>query len=118
MSSAAPATTAPAVTCTEHPGFKPVGTCSRCGRFVCARCETWGEFCAACEYRRLRELPSLARWARWAQWALSLGALGALAGVVLNGWLSFRFNGGVVASADASLYHRLAPWLDLPVVVA
>jgi len=106
------------VTCQEHPGFKPVGTCSRCGRFVCARCETWGDFCAACEDRRLRELPSLARWARWARWTLGLGALGALAAVVLNGWLSFRLHDGVAASADASVYYRLSVVLDVPVVAA
>lgn len=108
----------PEVTCLEHPGFKPVGTCSRCGRFVCARCETWGDFCAACEYRRLRELPSLAHWGRRAQWALSIGALGALSGVVLNGWLSFRLHEGMAAVADASVYYRLTPLLDVLVVAA
>jgi hypothetical protein len=118
MPSAAASTAVPEVSCQEHPGFKPVGTCSRCGRFVCARCETWGDFCAACEYRRLRELPSLARWAGWARGALALSALGALAGVVLNGWLSFRLQEGVAAFADASLYYRLSPALDVPVVVA
>jgi len=118
MPSAASAAAAPEVTCLEHPGFKPVGTCSRCGRFVCARCETWGDFCAACEYRRLRELPSLARWARRARWTLGMGALAALAGVVLNGWLSFQLHEGVATSADASVYYRLAPLLEVPVVVA
>jgi hypothetical protein len=38
--------------------------------------------------------------------------------VVLNGWLSFRLHEGVAASADASAYYRLSPWLDAPVVVA
>jgi hypothetical protein len=57
-------------------------------------------------------------WGRWARWTLSLGALGALSGVGLNGWLSFQLHDGVAASRDASVYLRLSPLLDVPVLVA
>jgi hypothetical protein len=114
----APAATARDVACPEHPTFQPVGTCSRCGRFVCARCETWGDCCAACEYRRLRELPSLRVRGNLAQAALALTALGLSLGAALDGWMISRLDGPLEASEAARTYDRLSTLLTLPLLVA
>jgi hypothetical protein len=106
-----------AAVCPEHPRFKPLGTCSRCGRFVCARCETWGDFCAACEHRRLRELSSTATLARCSQALLGVRALLALLGVVLHRWLLLRLEGGLAASEDAEAYSELSSLLGVSAVV-
>lgn len=106
------------VACPEHPSFQPVGTCSRCGRFICARCETWGDCCAACEYRRLRELPSLRARGNLAQASLALAALGLSLGAALDGWLISRLDGGMAASEAAGTHDRLSGLLTLPLLVA
>jgi hypothetical protein len=117
MTSASPAV-ARDIACPEHPTFKPVGTCSRCGRFVCARCETWGDFCAACEHRRLRELPSLRTRGLLAQAALGLVALGMLLGAVLDGWLISQLGGGWVARDAAMTHQRFSGLLSVPLLAA
>ena len=106
------------VVCSEHPTFRPVGTCSRCGRFVCARCETWGECCAACEYRQLRELPSLRTRGSLTLAALGLAALGLLLGAILDGWLISRLHGGLVPGDAAATYQRLSGLLSVPLLAA
>jgi hypothetical protein len=106
------------VACPAHPTFKPVGTCSRCGRFVCARCELWGDLCAACEYRQLRGLPSLRTRGSLAQTALGLAALGLLLGAVLDGWLISRLEGGMAARDAAGTYERLSGLLSVPLLLA
>jgi hypothetical protein len=43
--------------CAAHPGSAAVGTCGRCGDFLCATCRTrWGDsaLCVACTERALR----------------------------------------------------------------
>jgi hypothetical protein len=106
------------VTCPEHPTLKPVGTCSRCGRFVCARCETWDDFCATCEHRRLRELPSLRARGSLAQGSLALVALGTLLGAVLTGWLISRLDDGAASFEAANDYFRLSRLLSVPQLLA
>ncbi len=106
------------VACPTHPTFKPVGTCSRCGRFVCARCETWGDFCAACEYRQLRELPSLRGRGSLTRWSLGLVALSMTLGATLSGWLISKLDGGM-APVDAFMtYERLSRMLTVSVGLA
>jgi hypothetical protein len=114
----APATVARDVACPEHPTFQPVGTCSRCGRFVCARCETWGDCCAACEYRRIRELPSLRVRGSLAQAALALTALGLSFGALLDGWMISLLDGPLAASEAARTYDRFPSLLGLGLLVA
>lgn len=114
--SSASAALARDVVCPEHPTFKPVGTCSRCGRFICARCETWGDRCAACEYRQLRELPSLRTRGSLAMGALGLAALGLLLGAMLDGWLITRLQGGWVPRDAAATYERLWELLRVPLL--
>jgi len=114
----APAAMARAVACPEHPTFQPVGTCSRCGRFVCARCETWGDCCAACEYRRLRELPSLRVRGYLAQAFLALAAVGLSLGAALDGWLISQLHGGMASSDASGTYDRLSTLLAMPTLVA
>ncbi len=114
----APAATARDIACPVHPTFQPVGTCSRCGRFVCARCETWGDCCAACEYRRLRELPSLRVRGYLAQAALALAALGLSLGATLDGWLISRLDGGMGAFEATGTYERISGMLTVPLLVA
>lgn len=104
------------VVCPEHPTFKPVGTCSRCGRFICARCETWADCCAACEHRQLRQLPSLRTRAGLTMAALAMSALGLLLGAILDGWLISRLQGGLVAHDTAATYHRLSDALTVPLL--
>lgn len=118
MTSASPTARAFGATCPEHSGFRPVETCSRCGRFLCARCETWGEFCATCEHRQLEALPSAASRGRWAQWALALVALSAVPTVALNGWLITQLHPATALSVDPSAYLWRTLLLDLPVIVA
>jgi hypothetical protein len=108
----------PEVACPTHPAFKPVGTCSRCGRFVCARCETWGDFCAACEYRQLRELPSLRARGSLAQGSLGLVMLCTLFGAFLNGWLISRLNGGMTPSEAAWTYARVSTMVSPALLLA
>lgn len=108
----------PEVACPEHPAFKPVGTCSRCGRFVCARCETWGDVCAACEYRQLRELPSLRARGSLARGALGLAVLCTLFEAFLNGWLISRLNEGMTLSAVAFTYEQASRPLNLALLLA
>jgi hypothetical protein len=115
---AAPAATVPELTCPAHPAFKPVGTCSRCGRFVCARCETWGDFCAACEYRQLRELPSLRARGSLTRGSLGLVSLGTLLGAVLHGWLISRLDGGMAPGEAFRAYERLSSLLSGPLLLA
>jgi len=117
-SASASASVARDVVCPEHPTFKPVGTCSRCGRFVCARCETWGDFCAACEHRQLRALPSLRTRGSLTLAALGLAAIGLLLGAVLDGWLISRLRGGMVAPDAAATYQRLSGLLSVPLLAA
>ncbi|MBN1207110.1 MAG: DUF4328 domain-containing protein [Myxococcaceae bacterium] len=114
----ATSTAARDVTCPAHPTLKPVGTCARCGRFVCARCETWDDCCAACEHRRLRELPSLRNRASLAQWSLALFALGTLLGAVLTGWLISRLDDGVATFEVERTYDRLSRLLTAPQLLA
>ncbi len=106
------------VACLAHPAFKPVGTCSRCGRFVCARCETWGELCAACEYRQLRELPSLRTRGSLTRWSLGLVTVGMGLGAILTGWLISRLDSGLAPDEAARTYERLSRLLTAPVVLA
>jgi hypothetical protein len=111
---AAPALTA---TCPDHSGFKPVGTCARCGRFVCARCETWGELCAACEHRKLKELSSTATMGLAARWMLGLRVLLALSGAALHRWMLGRLSDGLPGGEDAETYSQLNALLVLGLVV-
>jgi hypothetical protein len=116
--SSAPTTVARDVACPEHPSFQPVGTCSRCGRFICARCETWDGCCAACEYRRLRELPSLRARGNLAQASLAVAALGLSLGAALDGWLISGLDGGMAAIEAAGTYDRVSGLLRLPLLAA
>jgi hypothetical protein len=118
MTISASAAVARDVACPKHPTFQPVGTCSRCGRFVCARCETWGDCCATCEYRRLRELPSLRVRGHLAQAALALAALALSLGATLDGWLISQLDEGMAAGDAAGTYDRISSLLRLPLLVA
>jgi hypothetical protein len=108
----------PEIACLTHPAFTPVGTCSRCGRFVCARCETWGDCCAACEYRQLRELPSLRARGSLARGLLGLVVLCTLFGALMNGWLIFRLSGDLSPSAAAWIYSLGARVLNPALLLA
>jgi hypothetical protein len=114
----APASASLELTCATHPAFQAMGTCSRCGRFVCARCEMWGELCAACEYHQLRQLPSLRARGGLTQATLALAALGTLLGAALSGWLITRLDGAMAPDAVASAYARFSRLLSLPVLLA
>lgn len=60
--------------CAPH-GEASVGSCTRCGAFICERCRRWMSekpFCAEC-LKRLGDRPS-----REAVWALGLATLGLL----------------------------------------
>lgn len=106
------------VACPQHPALKPVGTCFRCGRFVCARCETWGDFCAACEYRQLRALPPLRSRASLTHALLGLVALGMLLGAALDGWLISQLDSGLAPFEAARTYLRLSSLLSVPLLLA
>jgi hypothetical protein len=105
------------VACPAHPAFKPRATCSRCGRFVCARCETWGDVCAACAYRQLRELPSLRARGSLTQWALGLVSVGMVLEATLSGWLISQLDDGMATADAATRYDRISGLLALPVIL-
>lgn len=69
----------PEPVCAEHTGRKAVGTCERCGRFVCSGCSRDGGLCQQCVRQNLEAIPSSAFRARWA--VRFLGVSGAVGGV-------------------------------------
>ncbi|MGZ3460545.1 MAG: DUF4328 domain-containing protein [Archangium sp.] len=112
--------------CQEHQERVAVGTCTRCGRFVCESCVGPQRFCPACVQHQLLSLPSSAPRAQWAtrflsaraavealSILLSLGMLASGPSVLLNvarGLVGLATFGVLIATAVAFLR-----WLHLVV---
>ncbi|HZY83554.1 MAG TPA: hypothetical protein VFE78_01875 [Gemmataceae bacterium] len=78
--------------CAAHPGVEVVGTCARCGNYLCEVCRTrWrdGILCAACVDRALGsgEAPPEQKRAQLRQVLLSLGLGVAAWGLSFAAWL-------------------------------
>jgi hypothetical protein len=89
--------------CPVHPGVETVGTCRRCGNYLCEVCRTrWREFilCAACVQRALdaKEAAPELETAQRRQAILSIGLGAGLWGVAIIGAVV----GSVLAAAGAA----------------
>src|SRR5260370_829997 len=89
--------------CPVHPGVETVGTCRRCGNYLCEVCRTrWREFilCAACVQRALdaKEAAPELETAQRRQALLSIGLGAGLWGVAIIGAVV----GSVLAAAGAA----------------
>jgi hypothetical protein len=76
--------------CTVHPGNASVGTCGRCGNFLCDTCRTrWGDLvlCAACVDRALRAGDTLPGRQRQHYRHALFGLMGGVTAWVVTGGL-------------------------------
>jgi Domain of unknown function (DUF4328) len=64
MTSVAPTAPQDQAVCPNHPMKTAVGTCERCGRYVCADCRGTEDLCPECLRQRLDALPSSAARAK------------------------------------------------------
>jgi hypothetical protein len=112
--------------CVTHPASRAVGTCQRCGNFVCSVCRSrWQRriVCLACLERTMqsREASPEETRAHYLQalWSMIFGVAGwalLLLGMVLFAY-AFRAgpeNPGVAAAVPALLFVLLAPSFVVP----
>ncbi len=60
--------------CPTHPQVTSVGTCERCGRFMCSDCQTENDVCIDCRRKQLAEVPRSAGRATLAVAFLAIAA--------------------------------------------
>jgi hypothetical protein len=72
--------------CQKHSARVAVGTCTRCGRFVCDACAGEQRVCPECVTRQLQGLPSSAPRARWATRFLSANVAFDALSVLVGLW--------------------------------
>jgi hypothetical protein len=110
--------------CTTHPGSVSVGTCGRCGNFLCETCRTrWGDLvlCAACVDRALRAGDTVPGAQRIHTRQAAIGLSGGLAAWLLLGAiaaLAFLLREkGAAANSPGLVGAALLILLVLPVTV-
>jgi hypothetical protein len=100
--------------CPEHPEQSSTGTCPRCGRFVCARCEVREGECVSCQRRQVLALPLAGGRARFVTAMLWVCAASSAVMVLLHLWLLGSLDGGTVSVENAEVYDTLSGLIALP----
>lgn len=100
--------------CPEHPEQSSTGTCPRCGRFVCARCEVREGACVSCQRRQVLALPLAGGRARLVTAMLRVCAASSAVMVLLHLWLLGTLDGGSVSVENAEVYDTLNGLVALP----
>ena len=86
MTTALEASAAPQPLCPQHPGRAAVGTCERCGRYVCSSCMRSGGICPECVQQNLAAVPSSAPRSKRAVAFLALSGGVAALELLINIW--------------------------------
>jgi hypothetical protein len=90
------------------------GTCRRCGRFVCARCELREGECGSCLHRQVQALPLAGGRARLVTSMLWVCGVSSALMVFLHLWLLGSLDGGSVSAENAEVYDTLNGLIALP----
>ncbi|HLL01687.1 MAG TPA: DUF4328 domain-containing protein [Myxococcaceae bacterium] len=73
--------------CPTHPAKAAVGTCERCGRYVCAQCQGTEQLCPDCIRQRLESLPSSEARAKSALGFFKLTVFVDACALLINLWV-------------------------------
>jgi hypothetical protein len=73
--------------CPNHPTKAAVGTCERCGRYVCAECQGSEKLCPECRRQRLASLPPSAPRAKVAARFFELTLVSEALALLINLWV-------------------------------